>query len=146
MIDENPWNLKLSTKVRSEGLNPKDFSSVMSAIKHIDSKFFGKSIGPMRSLAGDECIHPFFGGFLQLSTCAASHHPDPSANVLAARNDPRLNAHGFGQSRGQFRARDFCCRFETYELSMIEEERPQSLKSQTRAQLCIVPQGWMNIE
>src|SRR5437879_3858651 len=124
MIDKNPWNLKLSTQVRSEGLNSIGFSSVMSAIQNIDSKFFGKSISPMRSLSGYERVHSFIGGFLEFSTGAAGHDPDPPAKVRTCRNHPRLHAHGFEQSPDEFGALDCCRRLETYELSMIEKEWP----------------------
>src|SRR4051812_43632406 len=89
MIEENPRNLEFSRKIGCESFHSKRFRGIMAAVQNIDPKFLGHRVRPMRTLARDKCVHPFFRGALEVSAGATCDNTDALADLRSGLNHQR---------------------------------------------------------
>src|ERR1043165_6712274 len=80
MIDKLPGHSKLPGQFLGQSLHAKGFRGVMSAVKHVESQFFGQGKSPMRPFSGNKRIDPFNSCLFYFAAGAPGDNTDSSTN------------------------------------------------------------------
>src|SRR5262245_15414497 len=100
MVQERPRHAVFSGKMRRECFDSESFSSVVATVKHVDAKFLGHGVCPVRPFARDKRVDALIGRLFQISPCPTSNHADTPTNLWPAGNDQRAAPRGTLQTRG----------------------------------------------
>src|SRR5438034_7478340 len=106
----------------------------MAAVKNIQIEFFGQGIGPVRTFAGNESVHAFGSGLLQVTSCTACNDADSAAGSRTSREQGRGVAKNRRELLLELRAIDGRFRLHADELAFVAKERTQVLESECRGQ------------
>src|ERR1051325_3199319 len=86
MVQKLPREMEFGREMSGQGFDAEGFGGVMAPVEHVHAQFFGQRISPMRSFAGDESIHAFGCGFLEVATGASRDDTNAAANRWSTRN------------------------------------------------------------
>ena len=101
VIDEGPWEPVLAGQVLGDRFHSEGLSCVVSGIKQIHAKFFGKRVAPMRALARDEAIHAGCSDFRHFATRPTGDHPHLLNDFGATRTKMHRPSDRLGESIGE---------------------------------------------
>ena len=97
----------------------------MAAIENIHAQFLRQRISPMRTFAGNECVHVLSNSLLDAIARTAGDDTDTFASFLATRNQQWLRAQRTAQAMLQIRAGNFLMRLKTNRSPVAGKKRPQ---------------------
>ena len=108
-----------------EGSDSKRFGRIVPSIKDIDSRFLRQRKRPMRPFASHKRIQSFARGFGEIGAGAARHHPNPAADLAAARDHQWVPPGCPLETSHQFASRNIGRRSQADVLLVIKEKRPR---------------------
>ena len=69
--------------MRCEGFHAERLRRIVAAVKNIQPQFLRQSKCPVRTFAGDECVHAFIHRQFQIAARATRHDPDALTDFAA---------------------------------------------------------------